>query len=589
MTVLVPPKYFLMALLIFTSGYAFCQSLPYLERPVSLNGKKQAVSEIFKIISDQTGVEFSYTQNFNDKRGIAINCKGKALRLVLNEILKEESCSYKLKNKYIIIHCGEKQKNETKKLIGYVYNARDSSVLENASIYVRQTKQTAWSNSFGFFSLNYTDQKGLIEVSLAKEEFCDTAILVTKESGKELVIYLQPEKKHHKEEPEIPVLSISDTTIESNKDTLNYKKKRFNAFWEEFTKTNLNLRNISDTLFSDLSISLVPPISTNRFLSINTTNKVSINLLVGYSKGVSVFELGGLLNIDNGNVKSVQIGGLGNLVSGRVEGFQLGGLFNQVSQEMKGAQIAGLFNFNTSTVKGLQIAGLGNNSMRSFEGLQIGGLYNWNKNTKGFQLAGIVNISDTAKGFQLAGILNSSKVLKGSQLALINVCDTAEGMPIGFFSFVRKGYHKFELSLDELGFAGLSFGSGVTAFHNIFFGAYNLSYPEVWSYGYGLGSSFRLGKKWGLNIELSAQQIQSMGSVIKANILTKTLLSVEWHLHPKFQVGLGPTCSFLNADSTDPLYQNVYKHMVPYQLYETENEARTYSLWLGARVYVKFL
>lgn len=574
---------------IFLAFVAPAQSQPYLERPVSLNVKNQSLNDIFKLISTQTGVVFSYSQAFNEKRKVSISCKGKALRLVLNEILTGEPCKFKLRNKYIIIQCGEKQKHEAIKLNGYIYNARDSSAIEDASIYLRATKQAAVSDAFGFFSLSYPKEYGCIEMSVAKEGFVDTTFLLPKDVTRAVLLYLQPKPLPEREEPVNTSLISADSIIPPAKDTAIKQQNGFNRFWEELRKTNVNLQNISDTLFTDFSISLVPPISTNRFLSINTENKISFNLLIGYSKGVSVFELGGLLNIDNGNVKSVQIGGLGNLVSGSMAGVQVGGLFNLVNQQVQGVQIGGLFNLNAASCRGVQIGGIGNNNLGSTEGVQIGGIFNRTKNFKGFQLAGIANLSDTSSGFQLAGLINRAQTMKGAQLALINICDTAEGVPLGFFSFVRKGYHKLELSTDEIGFVSLSFGTGAASFHNVFSGGFNYRYPEIWTYGYGLGSTLVNGKSWGLNLDISAQQLQSIGTEIKANILTRVLLSAEFLVKPKFQIGLGPTLSFLTADTTDPRYQSVFQNIPPYSLYSSNSEGRANNLWIGAKVYIKFL
>ena len=292
--------------------------------------------------------------------------------------------------------------------------------------------------------------------------------------------------------------------------------------WKKLFYINPNLRNISDTIFSDVSLSFLPYISTNRLLSINTVTKYSFNILAGYSKGIDIFELGGLVNIDNGNVKYGQIGGLGNIVAGEFTGGQVGGIFNINSKNITGVQIAGIVNVDKSNIRGLQIGGIGNVVSNNTTGVQIGGVFNLTKNQfKGVQLAGIYNFTDTLKGLQLAGIINSvntsngiqvagilnhSTLLNGVQFSLLNFSDTAtaSGIPFGLFSYVKNGYHKLELATDELLFGTLSFGTGVDRLYNIFITGINYSKPTFYTFGYGLGSNYHLKNKWSLSINLTA-------------------------------------------------------------------------------------
>ena len=83
-----------------------------------------------------------------------------------------------------------------------------------------------------------------------------------------------------------------------------------------------NVQNISDTLYRDIQISLLPFVGSNNGLSGNTINNYSINMLGGYSLGTRQIELGFFFNIDRGDVSWLQIGGVGNLVGRNVYGVQ---------------------------------------------------------------------------------------------------------------------------------------------------------------------------------------------------------------------------------------------------------------------------
>ncbi|ULQ61073.1 hypothetical protein K7I13_07420 [Brucepastera parasyntrophica] len=76
--------------------------------------------------------------------------------------------------------------------------------------------------------------------------------------------------------------------------------------------------------------SLITPLGTNGIQSQSIANVFSLNLLGGYSRGNTGFELGGMYNINFGFTR----------------GFQFGGLFNYSGSSERAFQIAGIANIN---------------------------------------------------------------------------------------------------------------------------------------------------------------------------------------------------------------------------------------------------
>ena len=66
---------------------------------------------------------------------------------------------------------------------------------------------------------------------------------------------------------------------------------------------------------SPFQVTFVTPIGTNGVSSPEILNEFSFNMLVGVNGGVDGFELGGLINIDNGPVSGAQISGFGNIIT----------------------------------------------------------------------------------------------------------------------------------------------------------------------------------------------------------------------------------------------------------------------------------
>jgi hypothetical protein len=602
---------------------------PYLEKNVTIRSGMYSYEDLFKQISSQTGVVFSYT-GFDDKQRVSAKFDKQPLRIVLNTLFDNGACGFKLKGKYVIITCKSAPKPKADNasasksnviVNGYILNAEDSTEVAESSVYLRQSKQSALTNEYGYFNLSLPKTADILSISVAKENFKDTTVVIFSQQRNTIVIYLQP-----KSTP-VSILTNDSLRVTFSIDSVKPAETQVrdtipnpSPFWKKFAESRANLRNISDTLFTNVSFSLVPPLSTNRLLSVNTVNKFSFNILAGSSKGIDVFELGGLFNFDYGNVRYVQIGGLANLVSGTSSGVQVGGLFNSVGKDVSGVQVAGLLNLDRGKVKYVQVAGIANvvkdtvtaiqvggitNLNRSYtQGFQIAGIYNQSKNVFGGQFAGISNYGDTVSGVQIAGLVNTARAVngfqlsgllnrggrvKGSQLGFLNVADTITGVPIGFLSFVKTGYHKVEIACDENLLTTLSFRTGVDVFHNILIAGVQIDKgPALWTFGYGLGSALRLGKKWYLDLDLTMQHLYLNNTDFTYNTLTKGFLGIEYRFGKNFSIAAGPTLNWYSTETTGPDMDPIWSKISQRTLESSVEGAYSNRLWIGARLALRF-
>lgn len=622
----------LYAILFFTisgAGLGFIKAqkttIPYPERLVSLNLQNQTLADIFKSISAQTNIVFSYGQSFNDKQKTSIQVSKKPARLVLSLLLKNSPCTSQFRDKYIIIKCENKSTPPPAILTGYIYNALDSTIIGDASIYVKQYKQSALSNTYGYFKLSYPNPSSGITISFAKENFEDTSLVLYVPSRHEVTIYLHPKKKEKSIAliPRDTIRAASFTpTIQtvSHKDSISERSGFMARFINRLKSFRPNVRNISDTLFSKVSVSFVPKISTNSLLSFNTVNKYSFNILTGYSKGVNVMEIGGILNIDNGNVKYIQAAGVGNIVSGEVKGVQLAGVFNLSrttdkalqmggvvninKQQFNGIQASGFYNHNggafngiqatgflnttASTLKGVQLSGFANIANDNIKGYQLSGFLNYGKKMNG-QLSGFINIADTVEQVQASGFINIANYQKGLQLSFFNISDTCEGIPVGFFSYVKKGYRKMELSTDDSRFVTAAFGTGVDKFYNNFYLGWNYGTSDLLTLGYGIGSDLKLREKKHITLLLSSQQILSANSKDwYQNSLHRFYAGYQYAFHSKFRISAGPTFNVLICDRNDPSYAGALNQLAPYHFYTTDSGDYNLKMWVGGKITLKF-
>ncbi|EAZ81390.1 hypothetical protein [Algoriphagus machipongonensis] len=372
--------------------------------------------------------------------------------------------------------------------------------------------------------------------------------------------------------------------------------------------TNDNEAGIST---SNFQISIVPYLGTNGTRSGTTINDYSFNLFGGYSAGTNKLEMASLFNINRYDAKHVQLAGLFNQVGGKFNGVQLAGLVNSSLDSVQGLQGAGLVNFTATGLRGAQMAGLVNFSGQQAHGFQAAGLINFSgKEFNGFQGAGLGNfaigdvhgtqaaglINFTPKdlhGVQIAGILNFARNVHGSQIGLINYSDSTSGAPIGLISFVKSGYHKIELSTNENLPINFAFRTGTRSFYNIVMVGFRPEFTEftTWAFGYGIGTSPRLGKKSFLNIELSSEQL-NRGNVEALNMINRLHVGLDLQVAKKFGIFAGPTLNYR-------LYENNYDRHPDLFIYDgfkviSEGTYKYNSdlggqLWWGFRAGLRFL
>jgi hypothetical protein len=598
----------------FFFSFAYSQKdIPYLERKVSLNFSNVAISDVFKSITKQTEVQFSYNSSlFNDTRKVSLNVSKMPLRLVLENLFKGTSQSYKLRKYYIIIYQVAAQKtNEVKRILftGYIYDGHDSTSLENVSVYIKNGKYAALSNDYGYFTVQFSkpEKQSSVLISVAKENYKDTTIAIDASAPKQFKIYLNPKPSISKQisQNSLPLI-VDSVRILPKKDSVIKSEKEFIGKWLGFKKFRQNLKNINDTLFSNFSLSLVPIISTNKLLSINTINKTSVNLLIGYSKGTKIAEVGGFLNIDNGNVKYAQAAGFGNvvtdsvlgvqaagffnIVNGYVKGIQMGGVFN-VAPKMKAIQLAGVFNHSHSG-EGIQAAGIYNYNRENFYGIQSAGLFNASHSIRGVQISSLFNVSNQVEGFQISGLLNVAKKVKGSQISIINIADTVIGIPFGVFSFVKKGYKKIEVSTNELLFLNIGFRTGVEKLHNIIFAGINvIPARPILTMGYGLGTLININQKWKFNSDINTQLLYNYQlNEIGFNAINKLFIGAEYKVSKKVSLAFGPSINLLMNDFSNNKYYESVNTLIPTPIYSStnsDNKTNT-KIWLGFSLSARF-
>lgn len=332
-------------------------------------------------------------------------------------------------------------------------------------------------------------------------------------------------------------------------------------------------------------------------------------------------EVAGVVNLNDGYVGGAQIAGVANLNKQATHGVQVAGVLNSTPQQVIGAQIAGVANWAKQGVDGIQIAGVTNVLDGEMRGPQIAGIININKgnvygaqvggviniakgdtvmnqvagviniadgNVQGGQVAGVVNVaSGEVKGAQVSGVLNVANEIYGAQVGLINLSKTIHGVPVGLISISKNGYHKLELFGDESMYTQLAFRTGALAFHNIFTAGVDLTnrVDGLWSFGYGIGSFYKIPRKWHMGFEVLSQACLTNSLSTNAVWLYGFNYLFEKQFTPKFSVGFGPTFKLMHNPNSSSTIADVVS---PYQFNSYSfKDGGELKFWAGMKISIK--
>jgi CarboxypepD_reg-like domain/Secretin and TonB N terminus short domain len=594
-------------LLLFVWGVAVAQqkAVPLLERTISISAVNEKVPSLLNRIGQAGGFSFSYNSAIIDpSQNVSLDITNQTVRNVLNEIFKG-SMNYKEKSNYLILTKAPVApvKNNTVVVIinGYVEDKTTGEKIPQASVYDKNSVTSAVTDEFGYFNLKLEKKTDSISLSVSKINYRDTLVSITAPSNQYLTISIDPIT-------EDSVLIMAQT---NPVDSVVVDEKEEMSF--PYT-SEPNVQNIRDTLYELVQVSFLPFLGTNGRLSGNIINDYSINFLGGYSLGTRQIELGFFFNLDRGDVSWLQIAGFGNVVGGKVYGVQAAGFANVNGEDTEAVQLAGFVNTNLGDTRGVQVAGFANTNLGMMNGVQVAGFSNVTGmpsngvqvagfgnvqigDYSGSQFAGLTNIAtEKITGSQISALFNYGRKVHGTQIGLVNYADTLGGVPIGLLSIVKSGYHKIELSADEVFYTNLAFRTGVRKFHTMLMAGFKPQQSldpadtSVWTFGYGLGITPKLNRWWYLDVDISSQHVNKGSFTDALSLLNKVYVGFDFQVAKKFSIATGVTFNgYLTSNSyTD--YPTLFTDYQPKIVAERNFSNDTnLKMWWGAKIALRFL
>lgn len=617
-----------------------------LRRKIDYQANNQILESALLGIANVGDFSFSYNPSIIPGDSLVeLNIANSTVKQVL-DVLFSGTITYKVSGNHLILLKDKPSKihrDEQFSVSGIVYNASTGDRLVSTTIYEVYTLSSTITNEEGYYKLEINQKFDEIGLAFSKQNFEDTLIMVQPANQK---IDVGLVEKWSQE-----ALVNRKPNIQSSVQSLN----NISIVQKFVPKDQLARAQNVDVIESrPAQISIIPKIGTNAKMSGSIENAISLNVLVGYSAGVGMMEIGGLMNINKRHVNGFQAAGLSNIVGGKTKGVQIAGLSNNnrssltglqaagisnmVADTIHGVQLAGISNILQGGMKGWQLAGISNVTTKNVDGLQVSGISNFargdvllmqtagvinmSRNVKGVQLAGVINMASNevggaqlagignfaqevkagqlagimniatrrVSGAQIAGILNYGKEIKGSQIGFLNVSDTVTGVPIGFLSFVLKGYRRVELSANEVLHTNLTLKTGVSKFYNIFTGGLipgdNF---DTWGFGYGIGTEGKIGKRFLHSYDLTSSWISEQDKPFGTfNLLTNLRINFGYLLGKRASLYLGPSLNMHASTWKDAGSEQFLTRIAPYNLYLEVYGDTQFQFWIGGQAGIRF-
>jgi len=527
-----------------------------LDLPVAISMPHHRIEDVLKTLSQAGHFYFSYSSDLFKKDSlVSITLERKTVRQVLDTLFRGR-LEYKVNGNYIILrkasplpitpppHAGTEDKKYVVK--GVILDENTGEAVSQASVYDKQGLVATLSDEGGFFTIRLRNRSSPAALTVSKQFYEDTTVRIEPGVNQKITITVAPSSINKKmvtigPEGYLPSDSIrvelDGVPVYLRQDPIRVEMSGLGKF---LLSSKLKIQSINLHKYfiqQPFQLSLVPGLGTQGILSPQITNKLSLNIIGGYTAGLTGVELGSVINIDKGRVQGLQAAGITNVVGGPVKGVQLAGSHNIVLDSVKGLQAAGIGNFNKGKLKGVQLAGIMNKVSDSLEGMQA---------------AGIINVTKKQmNGLQLAGIINIAHKLKGVQAGLINIADTSEGYGIGLINIVKHGMHEISLFADEVAPLNIAYRSGNDKLYSILIAGYNPSNDRrSYLYGFGLGHRFHLTKTLSLAPELSNEQliVDGWSNYKYSSFISKFSVDLRVRLGKYFSLSGGPSLAVYSFD-----------------------------------------
>jgi hypothetical protein len=307
-------------------------------------------------------------------------------------------------------------------------------------------------------------------------------------------------------------------------------------------------------------VGLVYPLSTNGTQAAEYTNRFSLHVIAGVSKGETGAAISGISNIVKGTASGAALAGFSNHIGLLQNGAAISGFMNSVQKTSHGVMVAGFLNQAGEMQHGYQFAGFANFGRKSDSAsVQVSGFMNHTDSVSvaatGFinshrsakvQVGGFMNLAQDAH-VQVAGFMNVAKKVKGVQVAgLLNIADSSD-YSIALINIVKHGEKQISLSIDETSNTILSFKSGGRVLYGILGVGYNFRNDSATRYAFqgGIGAHLYMNSHFRINVEA----VHTSNTDFHKVVFSKGTLGIypAYRFGNNIEVFAGPTFNWIHT------------------------------------------
>lgn len=516
-----------------------------LDRVITLDQGDVTAEELLESVQKQGDFLLSYNAGLiSSKHVVSGDYQAVPAQQILTDVFGTQ-VEFVHRGRYVIVRESREAaaSKEEVRLQGTVRNAKTGEVLSDVSVYDARNLDATLSDGSGGYDLKVQAEDEYIDLMVSRSYFRDTLVRVPKSNDIQLDLALSPDS------------SATNGWFKSRVDSL-FLVKLLVPF-----QSLKHMQNIQLSEDRSWQVSFLPFLGTNGRLSGEVTNKYSFNVVAGYAKGLDGVEFGGFANINREEATGAQFAGATNITGGRFAGAQFAGVCNVNIGKTEAAQFAGVCNVAADTLAGFQAAGFANISAKRTHGTQISGFFNY------------------ARG------------LRGVQIGIINVADTIEsGLAIGLFSYVKSGFHVFELGHHDVLTGRAQYKTGSNGFYNIFSLGYRYdSQHPLWSYGYGFGTQKYAGKRFFVGAELLAHSMHPFDRWLdEINMLNQLNLNLGFNFSKRLAITAGPVLNNYVSRMQHPELENIGFEVMQSPFYDKTTNGTRVAFWVGYQVGIRF-
>ncbi len=335
-------------------------------------------------------------------------------------------------------------------------------------------------------------------------------------------------------------------------------------------------------IYRPVSISLIPPVSTNWLSARRVKSNLSLNLVGGRLGRLEGVELGALYNSVREDIIGVQAAFGGNACGGSVTGAQLGFGASVADGAVRGAQCAFGAVFAGSGLSGVQLAFGAAVSDGRVAGLQSAfGATVADGDLTGAQLCTGVNVTGgDLRGAQLGsanicagqsvlqlGFLNAAGRTRLAQLGFVNIADRVDGIQVGFvniaersdwsFGFIsvaENGRFDFCIETGDAPLGAVALKAGTRRVYNVFTLGYTPADSARLFTGIGIGVHFPFDRFF-IDCDITTHSVFRGPKWFSAGsdfgVLARVRPAVGYRLTRWLALAAGPSLALWRSDDED--------------------------------------